>query len=69
MSESLYMLYISLFNRIEEFRNELNRDYDKDTYLFCEVKEIDDKIKDNLYSRFADSLASFFEIIKGKKNL
>ena len=69
MSESLLMLYFGLFSNIEEFRNELNRDYDRDTYLFCEVKEIDDKIIDNLYSKFVDSLASFFEIIKGKKNL
>ena len=69
MSESLLMLYFGLFSNIEEFRNELNRDYDRDTYLFCEVKEIDDKIIDNLFLKFADSLAIFFECIKTKKNL
>ena len=69
MSELLLKTYSDMFTNIESFRRELKKDYGEDTYLFGEAKEIEDKIIDNLYIKFADSLASFFECIKSKNNL
>ena len=68
-SELLLKTYSDMFTNIESFRRELKKDYGEDTYLFGEAKEIEDKIIDNLYIKFADSLASFFECIKSKNNL
>ena len=69
MSELLFKTYCDMFYDIESSIKELKKDYGEDTYLFSEVKEIEDKIIDNLYLKFADSLTSFFECIKSKKNL
>ena len=69
MSELLLKTYRDMFNNIESSRKELKKDYSDDTYLFGEAKEIEDKIIDNLYIKFVDSLVSFFECIKSKKNL
>ena len=67
--ELLFKTYCDMFNSIESSRKELKKNYNKNTYLFSENKEIEDKIIDNLYLKIVDSLSSFFECIKSKKNL
>ena len=69
ISELLLKTYYEMFTSVESASRELKKDYGENTYLFGEVKEIEDKIIDNLYLKFADTLASFFECIKSKKNL
>ena len=67
--ELLLKTYLDMFTNIENARRELKKDYGEDTYLFGEAKEMEDKLIDNLYLKFADSLSSFFECIKTKRNL
>jgi hypothetical protein len=69
MSELLFKTYCDISNDVISSIKELKKDYGEDTYLFGEVKEIEDKIIDKLYLKFVDSLTSFFECIKSKKNL
>ena len=67
----LYMIYSQSFeNQASEIvNNQLKNDFDENTYLFRDIKEIDDKILDKLYNYFVANLATLFEIIKSKNSL
>ena len=69
LPQNLYMTFSELFDNIELANNELKKNFDENTYLFCDIKEIEDKIVDKFFPDFVDSLATFYEIIYSKKNL
>ena len=69
--QSLYMIYSESFDspNSENGNKELKKNFDENTYLFCEIKEIEDKILEKLFKPFVDNLAALFEIIKSKHSL
>ena len=69
--QSLYMIYSESFDspNSENGNKELKKNFDENTYLFCEIKEIEDKILEKLFKPFVDNLAAFFEIVKSKHSL
>ena len=52
---------------MEKSVNYLKRNYDEDTYLFCNIKDMENKILDQLYPNFVNLIATLFEIINNKK--
>ena len=68
---NLYVIFSESFENFETklADKELNANFDENTYLFSDYKEIENKILDKLYKDFCINLASFFEIIKSKNNL
>lgn len=68
-TQYLYNIYYQKIDNPEVVYNELKKKFDKDTYLFCENKEIEDKLLDKLSDDFINSLSSLFEFIKKKENL
>ena len=69
LPQNIYMVYLDSFKNIEEGNQELKKNFDSNTYLFNDLKEIEDKILDKLYKDFEHSLAELFEIINLKNNL
>ena len=71
MPMHLYLLYSESFENINSPLpdKELKMNFDENTYLFCDTKEIENKILNNLFKNFCGNLAAFFDIIKSKKNL
>ena len=69
ITQSLYNVYLEKFENPDLVSNELKKKYNKDTYLFCDNKELEDLILDKLSDDFIDSLGALFELIKKKENL
>ena len=65
--EFLYKIYSEIyFNKSAE---KLKMNFDEDTYLFCEPKDMEDKIIEHLYPNFVSLIATLFEIINKKKKI
>ena len=47
----------------------LKKNFDNETYLFCNIKDIEDKILDKLFWNFMNLLGTLFEILNNKKEL
>ena len=63
-----------LFKTYSEMINDkplklLKKNFDKETYLFCNLKDIEDKLLDKLFWYFNNSLGTLFEIINKKDNM
>lgn len=69
LPHNIYSFYSGYFDNIESGNKELKKNFEKNTYLFCNIKEIEDKMLDKLYNNFVNSLATLFQIISSKKNL
>ena len=63
--EFIYKIYSEI--HMEKSVNYLKRNYDEDTYLFCNIKDMENKILDQLYPNFVNLIATLFEIINNKK--
>ena len=69
LPESLFIIYMELYMKIEFTKKALARNYDDNTYLFCDVKEMEEKILDYLFNNFSDYLSALLAILKTKRNL
>ena len=47
----------------------LKKNFDNETYLFCNLKDIEDKLLDKLFWSFMNSLGTLYEIINKKNDL
>ena len=63
--EFIFKIYSEI--HIDNSANYLKRNYDEDTYLFCNIKDMENKILDQLYPNFVNLIATLFEIINNKK--
>ena len=65
--EFLFKIYSEI--HMEKSANNLKRNFDDDTYLFCDIKDMENKMLDDLYENFVELLGTLFEIINSKKQL
>ena len=65
--EFIYKIYSEKY--LDKSPEYLKGNYETDTYLFCDLKDMEDKILDRLHSDFQNSLSILFEIIYKRKNL
>ena len=65
--EFIYKIYSEIY--FEKSAEKLKGNYELDTYLFCDIKDLEDKIIDRLFPDFQVLLSTLFEIIYNKKKL
>ena len=65
--EFLYKLFSEIY--LEKSAEQIKRNFDEETYLFCDLKDMEDKILDKLFTNFSDLLSTFFEIINNRKTI
>ena len=63
--EFIFKIYSEIF--LDKSAAHLRRNFDVDTYLFCETKDMEHKILDQLYPNFVSNIATLFEIINKRK--
>ena len=65
--EFIYKIYSEIY--MDKSAENLKGNYEDDTYLFCDIKDMENKIIDRLYPNFQMLLSILFEIINKKKTL
>ena len=65
--EFIYKIYSE--KNMEKSPELLKGNYEDDSYLFCDIKDLEDKILDRLHTDFQNLLAILFEIIYRRKTL
>ena len=65
--EFIYKIYSE--NYLDKSAECLKGNYEEDTYLFCDIKDLEDKILDRLHPNFQSLLSILFEIIYKRKTL
>ena len=65
--EFIYKIYSEIY--MKKSPDYLKRNYDEDTYLFCDLKDMEDKIIDRLYPNFVSYISTLFDIIYNRKAL
>jgi hypothetical protein len=65
--EFIYKIYSEIY--LDKSAENLKGNYEADTYLFCDIKDLEDKILDRLFPNFQILLSTLFEIIYNRKKL
>ena len=65
--EFIYKIYSEIY--MDKSAENLKGNYEDDTYLFCDIKDMENKIIDRIYPNFQLLLSILFEIINKKQTL
>ena len=65
--EFVFKIYSEIY--LKDTRIHLKRNFNYDTYLFCEPRDMEDKILDEFYPNFVSLIATLFEIINNRKKI